>query len=221
MREEPALAQLHFRVARRLHRAEQPVPRIRRKADLPRLRDFRAEAALAHVVPRGVRRLSAHELLMEKFRRLRVQREQPAPQIRALVVRLRHLGLGDFDVRLVRQFAHRGREVHVLVIHHEAEHRSARAAAEAFENLPVRIHVERRRALVVKRAQRLERPAHPAQGEIPADHLHDVVRGGDLLDDFLWDLRHFFREASDELAARRVKRGTFGNVARNLHFPSA
>ena len=75
----------------------------------------------------------------------------------------------------------------MLVFHHEPENASPDAAAEAMKCLTLRIDVKRRRFLLMKGTKRLEICAGPFQRKIRADHLDDVVGGGDLLYGFYWN----------------------------------
>ncbi len=75
----------------------------------------------------------------------------------------------------------------MLVFHHEPENASPDAAAEAMKCLALRIDVKRRRFLLMKWTERLEICAGPFQRKIRADHLDDVVGGGDLLYGFYWN----------------------------------
>jgi hypothetical protein len=71
----------------------------------------------------------------------------------------------------------------VLDLHHEVHHGATFAAAEAVEGAMPRADVERRRLLVVKRAQPLERiRTSPAQRNVLADDLVDPVALADLSD---------------------------------------
>ena len=78
----------------------------------------------------------------------------------------------------------------MLIIHHEAKNTPADAAAEAMKGLPYRVDVERRRFLLMKRTERAKVRARPLEGKIGANHLHDVVRGRDLLNDVGRDGSH-------------------------------
>ena len=105
---------------------------------------------------------------MKPFRRFRVQLQQRAPRF-VLPIVFAALGTALFDhrnPRARRQFLHRRRKIEVLVIHHEAENAPARAAAEAMKRLPLRTDRERRRLLLVKRAERLEIRARALQRKI-------------------------------------------------------
>ena len=70
----------------------------------------------------------------------------------------------------------------MLVVHHEAENTPTRATTETMKRLPARAHHERRRFLLVKRAERLEICSRAFQWKIRTDHFDNIVRCGDLLD---------------------------------------
>ena len=75
----------------------------------------------------------------------------------------------------------------MLVFHHEPENAAPDAAAKAMKCLTLRIDVKRRRFLLMKGTKRLKICAGPFQRKIRADHLDDVVGGGDLLYGFYWN----------------------------------
>src|SRR2546421_21499 len=79
------------------------------------------------------------------------------------------------------EFANGRRKIDVLVIHYETEDAAARSAAEAMKGLPAWAHGERRSFLLVKRTKRFETCSCPLKWKIRANHLHDVVGRGDLL----------------------------------------
>ena len=78
----------------------------------------------------------------------------------------------------------------MLVLHDEAEDRPADATTEAVKGLPLRVDVKGRRFFLMKRAERLEIGARPAQGKIGADHLGDIIRPGDLFDGLVCNGSH-------------------------------
>ena len=80
------------------------------------------------------------------------------------------------------QFANRSWKIEMLVIHHEAKDRPTYAAPETMKCLPLRTNVERRRFFLVKRTERSKIRTSSFQREIGADHLHNVIRGGNLFD---------------------------------------
>src|SRR4051794_2936656 len=96
---------------------------------------------------------------MEELRRFRVQREQPPPHRIPRLVLLAHRSFLDADSCAPRQFLCRVDKTKVLVRHHEANRAAAGAAPKALKNLPVRIHAERWRLLLVKWTKG---PPHPA-----------------------------------------------------------
>ncbi len=100
--------------------------------------------------------------------------------------------LDDRNADPRRQFSHRRWKIEVLVFHHEPENAPADAAAEAMKCLALRIDVKRRRFFLMERTERLEIRAGPFQWKIRADHLDDVVTGGDLLYGFRWNHSSLF-----------------------------
>ena len=159
------------------------VPTIGRVTDLPVCRDLAIDSAFLQIISRGRADFSLQQIFVEPFRRFRVQLQQRAPSFVLTIVLNACSALFDhWNSRARRQFAHRGRKIDVLVIHHEAENASADAAAETVKRLPRRTDRERRRFFLMKRAERLEICARALERKVRADHLHDVVGGRDLLD---------------------------------------
>ena len=118
-----------------------------------------------------------------------VRREPPrrpvedARDVVAGLARLRDALLRlELDPGFFRESAQRLDERLALDPHHEIEHRAARAAPEAFEELLLRVDVERRRLLVVERAAGLQVAACPLELDVPGDDRHDVGRGSHSLD---------------------------------------
>ena len=82
-------------------------------------------------------------------------------------------------------------EIHAFVELEEFEDVAARAATEALEYLALRIDVERGRLLLVKRAAGFEAVGAGAfQGDVGADHIHNVIAEADFIDDSFWDACH-------------------------------
>src|SRR5207248_720235 len=79
---------------------------------------------------------------------------------------------------------HRGWKIRMLVFHHEPKNASPNAAAKAVKRLSLRADMEGWRFFLMKGTERFEIRAGPFQRKIRADHLHDVVGGGHLLDCF-------------------------------------
>jgi hypothetical protein len=187
--------------------SQQAVPTVGRKTDFPAFRDLGRKTALFQIAACDLGGGCAQELRMKEFRCLLVQGKQPLPEPRTRVVLGGHLRFGNLDIRALSEFAHRTQEIRVLEFHHETEDRAACAAAKAFVHLPLRADGERRRALVVKRAQSLERRSRPLQAHVRANHLDDIIRRGDLLDDLLGDARHAPGRIGGETRAANQFRG--------------
>ena len=83
------------------------------------------------------------------------------------------------------------RKIDVLALHDERDHIPVFAAAEAVIPLPLRIDDERRRFLVMERTARLEVASHLLERNIRIDHIHNVGLKADLVNDLLWNVRHF------------------------------
>jgi hypothetical protein len=70
----------------------------------------------------------------------------------------------------------------MLVIHHEPENRAAYTAPETVKGLALRTNVKRWCFLLMKRTERLEIRSGATEWKIRANHLYNVIGGGDLLD---------------------------------------
>ena len=88
------------------------------------------------------------------------------------------------DTRAGPELADGRWKIGMLVLHHEPENAAAHATTKTMKRLPLRIYMERRGLLLVKRAKRLEICARALQREIRTNHLNDVVGCGNLLDYF-------------------------------------
>ena len=86
------------------------------------------------------------------------------------------------NFRAFGQPAHGVHEADVFVFLDEGEDVAALVAAEAVENLLVRIDVEAGRFFLVKRAKRGEVGAGAFQRQIRADDIHDVAGGADVFE---------------------------------------
>ena len=73
-------------------------------------------------------------------------------------------------------------EINVLIFLNELEHVTPGVAAEAVINLPLRIDIEARSFLLVKRTQRHVIAAGALQGKVIADHIDNVAGRANLLD---------------------------------------
>ena len=110
------------------------------------------------------------------------QREQPLARLPALGL-ARILGLAlELDVRALGEPLERRAEVEPLRLHGEREHVAARAAAEAVVELLDGIDAERRRPLLVERAQAGQPPlAGGLELGAGADELDEVDGVADAL----------------------------------------
>jgi hypothetical protein len=131
---------------------DQLVAGARREADLELLEHRLLEPALGQVPARrlGLGRLP--QIRRVELCRTRQQRLQP-PTLRLAPLGRRVLGLSlELDVRAIGEELERLHEVESLCLLDERENVALGAAAEADVDLLDGIHLERRRALVVKRA---------------------------------------------------------------------
>jgi hypothetical protein len=176
-RRQPGREHLLVAVARAPRGVEHRVPRARRVADAELAQRALGQPAAEQVLARAGRlaRLPQHAHVVG--RGPLEQREQArlavAPLGRPRVLRL---GL-ELDPRPLGERLERGLEVEPLGLHHELEDVAALAAAEAVVELLDRVDAERRRPLVVERAQPRVAPlAGLAQLGARADELDEVDR---------------------------------------------
>src|SRR5262249_12475345 len=142
---EPALAAGH----------QQLVPRARRVADPERAQRLLGEAAVGQVPARGRCLLRLPQVALVEAGRALQQLQQPLARLAALG-RARVLVLdGQLDADALGQRLHRADEVQALGLLDELERVAPDPAAEAVVDALVSIHAERRRALLVERAQAL------------------------------------------------------------------
>ena len=110
---------------------EQSVPGLRRVAEFPGFRDFQTESTRFQVIPRAGGFGGFQEVVVEPQGGLSMERKQAAAQ----VVLARFLGrrrlLDDWNPRTLGKSPDRRGEIHMLVVHHKAEHAATRAASEA------------------------------------------------------------------------------------------
>ena len=100
---------------------------------------------------------------------------EPGALALLLVDRRSAVDIAQFDPGLGRELLDRLGEGEVVDLLDEAEDVAALAAAEAVPHAPAGRHVEARAALVMERAQSLERPAaRRLQGDVLAHHLVDA-----------------------------------------------
>src|SRR5207245_16541 len=170
------------------------LPRQRRAAasqpdpGLPR--DRLSEPARREVLPRERAGLRLPEVALVERRRALEHRVQPFLPL-PLAIRLRRrLLVLERDVEAVRQPLDRPDEVELLGLLDEIDRVAALAAAEAVKGSTLRHHRERRRLLLVERAETLVARAHLAQPRPPLDDRDDVDRGLHRLDRRVLDPRH-------------------------------
>ena len=150
-------------VAGAVRSADHAVPRARREADAELPQHVLLEPAPGEVVARRSRLVRLPEHAHVVGGRALEQCEQPLALGPALGV-ARVLGVAlELDPGALGERLERGGEVQPLRLHRELEDVTARAAAEAVVELLDRIDAERRRALVVERAQpgHATRPGRP------------------------------------------------------------
>src|SRR5581483_9636080 len=157
--EEAALQQDRLRETLREQPRLETVARIRRRVPEPQALDrLRRDAALLQLLARA-RAGRRRELLAEVRRRDLVRLQQRFAQ-RAVPARLVGIAVGHLRQRhaeFLRQHSDGIGERDLLVQFEELEHVAADAAAEAVEEPFVRVDVERRRLLAVKRTEPLQR----------------------------------------------------------------
>jgi hypothetical protein len=140
------------------------------------------EAAAGQEPQRG-RRLGGAQLLGVELGGPLVGVQQPGAGAAVALDRTAAALVGQPVAEPVGQPLHGLHEPDDLDLLHERERVAALAAAEAVEGAVRGAHVERRRLLVVERAQALQRPgAGPAQGHVLADQLVDPGAVPDLGD---------------------------------------
>ena len=86
-----------------------------------------------------------------------------------------------------REIFHRLDEFQVRIVHQEPDGSAVRPASEAVVELLVGDDGERGRLLVVERAARLELLAGAPERDVVLDHLDDVGRGDEVVDEGLGD----------------------------------
>jgi len=179
---QPARDQLVAAVSRLRGGGEHPFVRTWREPDpeLPQRPLLQATRSEVRARGGGLGRLPQHPHVIRG--RALEQGEQPLAPAAALGV-ARVLGLAlELDPRARGQRLQGAREVEPLRLHDELEDVAARAAAEAVVDLFRRVDPERRRPLVVERAQPLEpRHARPPELRARADELREVHGVADSL----------------------------------------
>jgi hypothetical protein len=89
-----------------------------------------------------------------------------------------------------RELSYRRWKIEVLVVHDETKNSPAHPTAKAMKCLPLWTDMEGGRLFLMKWAERSEIRTGAFQWKIRANHLNDVIRGGDLFDCLCWDGAH-------------------------------
>ena len=156
------------------------VPQFRRGTDAELFDRVRRDAALGEIIAGKLAGGFVGETVLPARRELFVNVEQLILEMPRFLRAGRVLKF-QRNFRALREPAHGVHEADVLVFLDEGEHVAALVAAEAMEDLLVRIDVEARRLFLMKRAERGEVRAGFFQRQIRADDVHDVAGGADLL----------------------------------------
>ncbi len=160
----------------------QPVPTRRGEAAAEPGGCLGVEASDAEKLAR-LGRLDRGQLLDVELGRPAIGLQQPGPSAPVALDAGPAATVGEPEADPVGQPLDGLDEADVLDLHHEVDHAAALAAAEAVEGAVGRADVERRRLLVVERAQAAHRTrARPAQRDVLADDLLDPVAVADLGD---------------------------------------
>ena len=155
----------------------QGVPRLRGEPDPELPHDICVESALREELAADLG-LGRPQLLRVVRGRQLVGLDEPRPLALLLVYGSAAVDIAQLDPGLDRELLDRLGEGEVVDLLDEAEDVAALAAAEAVPHAPAGRHVEARAALVMERAQSLERPAaRRLQGDVLA---HDLVDAGPL-----------------------------------------
>jgi len=171
--------------ALRLECRGERVPAVGREADAEALRGGDIDAAAGEIRARALARradqLGAVVALRGGGRLAHAAEETGLAGV---------VALGDLDAALRGQRAHGLGEAQVFVLHQERERVPTTVAAEAVEDLPLRMDVEGGRLLVVEGAEALEAATGLAERDVTADEIDDVDAGSDRFDRLLGDPAH-------------------------------
>ena len=171
-----AIARSEVFALRPVHRV---VPQFRRGADAKEFDRVRRDAALGEIIARHLSGGFVGEAILPARRELVVDVEQLILEMPRFLRAGRVLKF-QRNLCALGQPPHGVHEADVLVILDEGEHVAALVAAEAMENLLVRIDVEAGRFFLVERTERGEVRAVFFQRHIRADDIHDVAGGANL-----------------------------------------
>src|SRR4029434_7456197 len=118
---------------------------------------------------------------MKPFGSIGVQFQQcPARLVSSIFIRRAAL-LHHCNSGARRELPHGRWKIGMLVVHDETQDSPTRATTEAVKGLPARADHERRRFLLMKRAERLEICSGAFERKIRADHFDNIIRGSHLL----------------------------------------
>src|SRR5690606_38497985 len=162
-------------------RAAQRLPVVGRIADAEPLDGILTDLALLQVAQCMLARGLAQHSLEEVCR----ERDGLVQLAVGILLLARPFPARDLHANAVRDLAHRVGEREPLVLHEETENVARLAAAEALEEALRWDHVERRRLLVMERAERTEVLARALEGQQLADHLDDVRAFAHLIDQMI------------------------------------
>jgi len=128
---------------------------------------------------------------VEVLRRFGMEREEAAAvRMLRFILRAHQLAL-DADARALGELSRGFDEAEVFILHHKPDGAATRATAKAFICAALGIDRERRRALVVKRAERFPDAARALhRPDVARDDIEDVVCGIDLVENLFGDLGH-------------------------------
>ena len=167
------VARSKFFAARPVHRV---VPGFRRGAEAEEFYGVGRDAALGEIIAGELAGGFVGQAVLPARRELFVDVEQLVLEM-ARFLRAGRVFKFQRNLRALGQPAHGVHEADVFVFLDEGEHVAALVAAEAVEDLLVRIDVEAGRLFLVERAERGEIRAGFFQRQIRADDIHDVAGG--------------------------------------------
>ena len=144
-------------------------------AELKALYHGIAESSVAEVLERDVAPVGGVvQIVAEVLQREIVHGKHGLAVVLGLPLLCRQLLLYNLYVVFAGKIAQGFLKAHLLVLHYEVDRRAALAAAETLADVACLVDRERRRALVVERAQALVVGARAAQLHKVAHHLHNV-----------------------------------------------
>jgi hypothetical protein len=156
------------------------IPLLGRVAETEQLHRLRRDAAFGEVIARDLAAGIIGQHRLPALRDLLVDLEQLVlEKLRFLLSRA--LLEIERDFRPLRQTLHRFDKREIFVFANKRNDIAALVAAEAMENLPMRIDIEARGLFPMKRTERDKSAPGAFQRQNRADHVHDIARGANLL----------------------------------------